>query len=264
MQNVKKVLVLTAHADDCEFFAGGFVASLAAAGAEVTEVICTDNGRGSFELPTTELVSASRDREAREAAAVMGKKEVVFLGYPDGFLDELPKNELRRIFMEHIRRVKPDIVLSFDLSAPFEPHPDHRHVAAAATEAVAFANLPLYHPEQIKDGLEPHLVPYRYWFAKNDAMVNRVEDVSASIDTKIKALCAHRSQMRAMMTDIKMAISATGKHQQFLPFLDEDNYAPAVDFMIKAWAASVGAKAGFEYGEAFRYEEAGDLFGKAE
>ena len=54
-ESFKRVLVLSAHADDAEFFAGGTLIKMARNGAEITEVIATDNGRGSFELPSTEL-----------------------------------------------------------------------------------------------------------------------------------------------------------------------------------------------------------------
>jgi len=254
-----RVLIFTAHADDCEFFCGGFAAKLARAGAEITEVIATDNGRGSFELPETALVAASRDVEAREAARIIGKKDVHFLGYPDGFLDDTPKTELRRTFMRYVRRIRPDIVLSFDPFAPFETHPDHRHVAWAAVEAVGFAQLPLYHPEQVEEGLAPHLTPLRYWFAKNAAVANHVEDISETVDVKIASICAHASQIRMMIEEHRRSIMATGRHQELLDFFDVGNGRPVVEQLILAWARTVGAPKGVTYGEAFRLERATDL-----
>jgi len=260
MTEKRRALVLTAHADDCEFFAGGHVAGLATEGWEVYEVIATDNSRGSFELNSTDLVRESRDREARAAAKIMGKTDVEFLGYPDGFLDETPKNELRRIFMERIRRRRPHLLLSFDAFAHYEPHPDHIHVARAALEAASFAHLPLYHPEQLKDGVEPWMTPESLWFAKHDAAANFTADISAHIGRKIEALCAHVSQMRMTMTDLRRSLEVTGKHPEYLGFLDPDNYRPALEMFIRAWAAKVGARAGCAYGEAFRRETVADLF----
>ncbi len=263
LSNIKKALIFTAHADDCEFFAGGFTARLAAAGAEITEIICTDNGRGSFELPSPELVSQSRDVEARKAAKIMGKKRVEFLGYPDGFLDDTPKNELRRIFMEWIRKIRPDAVLSFDAFAPFETHPDHIHVARAAVEAVGFANLPLYHPEQVKAGYEPHLTPYCFWFAKNEERCNWTVDIGKWIDTKIEAILAHESQVRMMIQDFRNALTATGRNLHMLDLLDPENGRTAMELLIKTWAAGVAQNEDFEFGEAFRKEVAGEIFDRA-
>ncbi len=255
----KRVLILTAHADDCEFFAGGLAAKMAARGAELTEVIATDNGRGSFELGETELVRRSREEEAEAARRIIGKKELIFLGYPDGFLDETPKNELRRIYMEQIRRVRPHILLSFDPFASFEPHPDHRHVAMAALEAAGFAHLPLYHPEQIEAGYAPHKIGRFYWFAKHGGNVNHVEDIGDFMDTKLESLRAHESQMRMTIQDLRLSMETSGRHPELLPLLDVDHFDPALDLLIRTWARSVASEMEFEYGEAYRLEIAGDL-----
>ena len=71
--NDKGVLIFTAHADDCEFLAGGTVARFISEGHDVVEVIATDNSRGSFELDSETLTARSRDREARDAARILGK-----------------------------------------------------------------------------------------------------------------------------------------------------------------------------------------------
>jgi LmbE family N-acetylglucosaminyl deacetylase len=260
LARVKTVLILSAHADDCEFFAGGFVAWLARRGAAITEVIATDNGRGSFELASSELVTQSREIEAQQAARIIGKKDVFFLNHPDGFLDDVPKNELRRVYMEWVRRIKPDLLLTFDPFAPFETHPDHIHVARAAVEAAGFAHLPLYHPEQIEAGLEPHRTPLTYYFAKSSERCNVVHDIGETLETKIEALAVQTSQMRMTITDIKRSLELTGRSPELLPFLDVDNYRPALAMLVTAWAAATAKDQPFEYGEAFRRECAGDLF----
>jgi hypothetical protein len=140
--------------------------------------------------------------------------------------------------------------------APFEPHPDHRYVAAAAAEAVSFSHMPLFHPEHRDEGLAPHLVPERYYFAKSPERANRFMDISAFIEKKIDALCVHESQMKMTVDDIRMSIEATGRHGELLDFLDRGNYRPAIDMSIRSWAQTVGGKAGMEYAEEFRYEHA--------
>jgi LmbE family N-acetylglucosaminyl deacetylase len=259
LEGIKRVLILTAHADDCEFFAGGLVALLARNGAEITEVIATDNGRGSFVLDSSTLVTQSREVEAMEAARILGKKHVEFLGYPDGFLDETPKNELRRIFMKWIRKVRPDCLISFDPFAPFETHPDHLHVAQAAVEAVGFAHMPLFHTEQIEDGLEPHLTPLNIWFAKNGERNNTIVDIGGTLQTKIEALLAHESQMHLTITEWTRLIQATGKHREMLPLLDVNNARAAMELVIPAWASGVAADQTFHFGEGFRFEDAGEI-----
>lgn len=255
----KRLLVITAHADDAEFFAGGTLARFASEGYEIVEVITTDNGRGSFELDSASLVTQSRKVEARKAAEVIGKKDVVFLGYPDGFLGDTPLNVIREQYMKKIREFKPDVLFTFDPWAPFESHPDHRHVGMAAVEAAGFAHLPLFHPEHSKEGLQPHLTPYRYYFAKDGTYCNKVVDITGFVAQKIDSICAHESQVRMLVQDIRMSVEATGQYAGMLPLLDPGNYRPAIEMFIKAWASDVGESEGYEAGEEFRYEQVDDL-----
>jgi LmbE family N-acetylglucosaminyl deacetylase len=250
------VLIFVAHADDTEFLAGGTVARMAAEGREIVEVITTNNERGTFELSRDEIIPQS-EAEAREAARILGKKDVIFLGYSDGMLSDTPLNELREKFMRLIREHKPEIVMTFDPWAPFEPHPDHRQVAFAAVEALSFAHMPLFHPEHKDLGLTPHLVSEQYFFAKAPVHANKVIDISDYIDKKIDALCAHDCQMKLTIDDLRMALVAAGAPKESVDQLDRENYKPLLDIYVKAQAKEVGQKAGFEFGEEFRYELAG-------
>lgn len=254
LENVRRVLVFTAHADDCEFFCGGLVAALARAGAEITEVIATDNGRGSFELDQAVLVTRSREVEAAAAAAIIGKKHVEFLGFPDGFLDDTPKNELRRIFMSWVRKVRPDCVISFDPFASGETHPDHIRVAQAAVEAVGFAHLPLFHPEQAAEGLIPHLTPINVFFSKSHDRDDTIIDITEVIGVKIAAILAHESQMRLTMAEQRMFLESAGRHPELVPLFDVDNPGPAIDMIVRMWAIDAAAGRSFQYGEGCRIE----------
>jgi len=256
------VLIFSAHADDAEFLAGGTVARFVSEGMDVYEVITTNNERGSFELDRETLVKQSREIEAKKAAQVLGKKDVFFLEYPDGFLADYPINELRAKFIKFIRKLKPQIVMTFDPWAKNEPHPDHRMVATAAMEAVSFSHMPLFHPEHAKEGFKPHLVTETYYFAKDPVGSNKIVDITDFIDKKIDALCAHTSQMKLTIDDIRLTLQATGAEVDKLVMLDRDNYRPAIELFIKGWAQNVGSKAGFQYGEEFRYEQAGELIKK--
>lgn len=252
----QKVLIFTAHPDDAEFMAGGTIAKLADEGGEIYEVIATNGSRGSFELDRDTLIKL-RHKEAEEAGKILGKREVFFLGYEDGYLGDVPINELREKFIYWLRRIKPDKVFTWDFWARFEFHPDHRAVAQAVMEALAFSHMPLYHPEHKKDGLEPHLVPECFFFAKTSELCNIVVDITDYIGRKIEALCAHDSQMKLTIDELKMDLRAIGADEDMLAKIDRSNYRSAVELMVKAMASSVGGKAGFEFGEEFRHETAG-------
>lgn len=257
--NEKVLVLLCAHADDTEFFAGGTIARFAAEGWTIHEVIATDNGRGSFELTTSELIAQSREKEARAAAKILGKQELIFLNYPDGYLCETPHVILRGQLVEILRRLRPQAVLTFDPWAPYEWHPDHKAVAAAAIEALNFCQMPLFYPEQLEQGLKPVMVPERYFFAKHPNAINKIVDVSDFIDRKIEALLAHDSQMKMMVDELRISIEITGLHEQLLALLDRDNVRPGLEMLVRMHAEKIGQRSGYKYGEEFRYELAGGM-----
>lgn len=250
------MLILVAHADDTEFLAGGTVAKFASEGWEIIEVITTNNERGSLELDRESLIRAS-EQEAREAARILGKKEVVFLGYPDGNLGDTPVNVLREKFIRLIRKYRPRLIMTFDPWAPFEPHPDHRAVAWAAVEAVMFSHLPLFHPEHQTEGLKPHQVAEVYYFAKDSSLANLAVDISAFVDKKIEALCAHDSQMKLTLDELKLSLETLGAKPELSQGLDRNHYQGMVTLMVKAWFGEVGKKHGLAFAEEFRRERAG-------
>ena len=194
----ERAMVVFAHPDDAEFGSAGTVATWTKQGVEVTYVVATDGSKGSSDPDMTpERLSALRYEEQRDAARILGVKNVEFLGFEDGVLT--PSIDLRRAITAAIRRFKPDTVIvpnpvrSFELNA-FAQHPDHLACGEAALAAIyPCARDRLTFPELLKEGLEPHAV--------NEVLVVGTGtadfwvDISESIDTKVRALKAHHSQV---------------------------------------------------------------------
>lgn len=246
------VLVLTAHGDDMEFFAGGTIAKLCSRGYDVHLVIATDNAKGTFELTREQMVGL-RLKEAEAAGRVLGLKSVSCLDYPDGELSDVPLNVLRRQFIEAIRRHRPGIVFTFDPWAPYENHQDHRAVSWAAMEAASFAHFPLYEPEQLHAGLEPWYVPEVYYFAKSPRDVNRPVDISGEpIAKKVEALLQFDSQMVLTLMEAQFAIQSAPFDVPEITQLDPHNYRGFIDRRVRDTAGAIGRKYGFEYAEHFR------------
>ncbi len=258
---MKRVLVFEAHGDDMEFFAGGTIAKFAAAGHSVSVVCATDNDKGSFELSGDEL-RAVRDRELHEAAAVLGVKQVMALGYPDGDLAyRATPEELRGRFMQIIREVKPDIVFTWDPIAPYEGHPDHRAVAVAASEAATFSHFPLFHPDQIEAGLAPHYVGEHWYFAKSPRDQNKFVDIDATIQAKIDALYKHEAQMVLTVADMQFNLAASGLDVPWLEKLDPHDFRDIIDKRMRLGAEAVAKRGGLTctYAEGFRRERFGGI-----
>jgi LmbE family N-acetylglucosaminyl deacetylase len=246
------VLVLTAHGDDMEFFAGGTIAKLCARGDQVHLLIATDNAKGTFEL-SKEQMFGLRLKEAKAAGEVLGLTSVECLDYPDGELSDTPLNDLRRHHLDAIRRHRPEIVFTFDPWAPYENHQDHRSVAWAAMEATSFAHFPLYEPQQLDQGLQPWLVPEVYYFAKSPRDVNRHVDITGEpIRKKIEALYCFDSQMVLTLADAQKNLATAPFDVPAISSLDPHDYRAFIDQRVRGAAAAIGRKYGIEYAEHFR------------
>ena len=105
----QRVLVVTPHPDDAEFWCGGTIAKWISEGATVHYVLCTDGSKGTSDRSVrSEDLVARREREQREAAQVLGVEDVVELHHPDGELEDT--RDFRRELVRQIRLVRPDVV----------------------------------------------------------------------------------------------------------------------------------------------------------
>ncbi len=194
----RKVMVVVAHPDDAEFMAAGTVAKWAREGKEIVYVLCTSGDKGTADVTVNPAdLAEARQGEQRAAAAQLGVKDVVFLGYEDGILQNTL--QLRRDIVRQIRRFKPDVVVCQDPTTRWSAqgyinHPDHRAAGDATLDSVyPSARDPHVFPELLTEGLEPHKVKEVYAGGTNFADV--WVDITETIETKIDALLAHESQL---------------------------------------------------------------------
>ena len=246
------VLALTAHPDDAEFFAGGTLAGMIAAGARAHILVATDGRRGSFEHGSSKLAGL-RAEEGQRAALALGAEPPIMLGYPDLELDTLPAGVLREAFLRTIRRLRPDVVIAEDPFAPYDPHPDHRAVAWAASDALAFSHLPLMHPEHAELGLQPHFVAEKYFYSEHLPSTNRVVDITHTLGVKLRALAEHGTQVTFLVEDVMRQARSAGLDVEAVLGSMADEPMLALEWALRAQAAEVGARIGVAYGEAFRY-----------
>ena len=197
----KTVLVVGAHPDDNDLGAGATVAKAARQNAEVLYLIATTGQRGSSdETMTPERLSDTRKKEQKNAASVLGVREVHFLDYVDGEL--IPDLRLKEQVVKYIRRYRPDIVFTMDPSffyfknLGFVNHSDHRAIGEATLDACyPLARDLLSFPEHVKIGLNPHKVKELLLHSFVPENANFYVDVTDTFDIKIKALSLHKSQV---------------------------------------------------------------------
>jgi len=195
----QRILVILAHPDDPEFFCGATIARWTATGHQVSYWLLTCGDKGAQDASTNpDELCSQRYAEQRNAAAILGVKQVNFLGYPDGYL--VPDLKLRKEITRLIRHERPDILVTCDPQMLFSGdsrinHPDHRAAGQAVIDAVfPAAGNPLYFPELLQEeGLQPHSV--REVWAALTAQPNICLDVTDLWETKIRALFEHKSQI---------------------------------------------------------------------
>ena len=248
----KTVLVLAPHPDDAEFYAGGTIAKEIQQGSRVVIIIATDGRCGSFEYDSQTL-SSMRVGEAQRAAQVLGAERPIMLGYPDLELDTLPPGKLREQFVRLIRQHKPDMVIAEDPFARYEIHPDHRAVAWASMEAVNYASLPLWHPEHLAEGLEPHFTVEKLYYSEEPSSTNHVIDITDTLDRKLQALAEHKSQISFLVEDVLRQAHIAGVDLGVIAGDAIGDPLAMVTFAIQSQAADIGQKIGVQFGEAYRY-----------
>jgi len=240
------VLIIGAHPDDIEFFVGGTIAQFCEEGKEVFYVITTDGRRGTLD-PTAnpQNIVKIREKETLDAATVLGVKEVSFLHYEDGFLDQIPHLELRAKYIYYIRKLKPNIVMTFDPWNPYEPHSDHRKTALAAFESCYFAHYPLFHPDQ---NLPIHFVG-ELWLFRTPNPNTWVSLQSKGLRTKIKALLKHTTQMDMLKEETFEQLKAASVDISMFEGVDTKTL---IDIFVRRMAEDIGKAEGYNFAEAFK------------
>ena len=155
----ERAMLVIPHPDDAEGGVGGTVAKWVAEGTEVVFVLCTNGDKGTSDPEmTTEKLGAIREKEQAAAAECLGVKEVIYLRYGDGELDDTAK--FRGELVRAIRKHRPDVVFCTDpFRQTFYLHRDHRISGQVTLDAVfPYARDFLHYNEHIQEGLETHKV----------------------------------------------------------------------------------------------------------
>ncbi len=223
-----RFMVIAGHPDDADFGPAGTAARWIDAGSTGWLVCCTSGDAGGEDPDADPLdLAAVREHEQDAAAGIIGYAGVSYLHMPDGAL--VNDLALREQLVREIRTFRPDAVLASDPSVIFYPdgginHTDHRAAGLAAVDAVyPAARNPMAFPGLARSGLAAHKVRRLYLFWPADSNV-RI-DITTTIERKIAALAAHKSQIR-----------------------DPEQLAER----IRAWAAEEGEPIGVAAGEALR------------
>ena len=195
-EEIKRILVVMAHPDDCDFGAGGTIAHWTAKGIAVSYCIITNGDQGGEEsgIPLEEMPKV-RQKEQRDAGRALGVTSIQFLNHRDGWL--MPSIELRKEIVREIRRAKPDRMVIQSPERNWDrigaSHPDHLAAGETAIQAVyPDARNPFAFTDLRAEGFEPWRV--REVWVTGSPNPNHFVDITETFDKKMAALRAHVSQ----------------------------------------------------------------------
>ncbi|MHA2392138.1 MAG: PIG-L deacetylase family protein [Promethearchaeota archaeon] len=239
------ILAIFAHPDDLSLFCGGSIAKWARASHNIYALCCTGGNIGTLRTDLTkEQVAEMREKELRSANEILGIKETIMLGYPDGGFINGP--ELREKLIYFVRKLKADRILTFDPWVAYEVHPDHLTVGRMAAEAGAFSAFPLLHPEHMKDGIEPYKCSEVWFMGLLGHLPNCYVDISSTLETKVQAALEFEATFELLAN-------------LFSPNIDPSNVSPEqlkklskyASRLLKSFATTFGKKVNLKAAEAF-------------
>lgn len=188
-----KILVIAAHPDDEVYGMGGTIAKLSAQGHEVHVLIVTDGCTAQYALrPDLPEIIEKKHREALDANALLGVKEVHFGAFPDMRLDTVPHVEVNRLIEDTIEAVGPEVVYTHFYG---DVNLDHQMVYRSTLVAVR----PV--PGQCVKALYAYYVPssteWSPQLAQTAFLPNTMVDITGYEACKEQALRAYQTEERA-------------------------------------------------------------------
>jgi LmbE family N-acetylglucosaminyl deacetylase len=186
------ILAIAAHPDDVELCCAGTLARYVGEGHRVCMAIFTCGNMGDLKVPPAELAEL-RKAESEAAASLLGAR----LLWP-AITDELvfPNEEQRRVMIDLLRQVDPDVILTH---GPTDYHPDHRYVSQLVFDSYFQKGLPFL-PGQAEPACR--FGQAQVYYMDNVAGVGFVPseyvDITETFEIKREMLRCHQSQLRGM------------------------------------------------------------------
>lgn len=200
----KTIFALFAHPDDESFGPSGTIALLAK--THDVYLICATKGEaGQDYSKTEELLVDKREKELRAAAHILGIKDVFFLGFIDG---ELDNNNYHKVAdkIEKLAAIhKPELFITYE-NRGISGHLDH--VAISMITSYVFYRLDYVKElhyfcldEDQRGTGQTYFVYFPAGYSKNE--ISKRVDVTSVLDIKIAAIQEHKSQIQDFETLLK-------------------------------------------------------------
>jgi LmbE family N-acetylglucosaminyl deacetylase len=187
-----RVMVVAPHADDETIGVGGTIARHAADGDRVTVAVVTGHGDAPHPLWPQSVWDVVR-AEARQAAEILGVKELLFEEVPAALVADQPVWKLNEVTKRIVDRVEPDVLY---VPFPYDLHKDHReifHSLSVAWRPISDTG------RRIKEIYCYETLSETHWnipYVEPGFLPTCWVDISAHLPTKLEALSRYKSQIR--------------------------------------------------------------------
>lgn len=214
-----KNLVIAAHPDDEVLGMGGTIKKLTRNSNDVKIIIMatgissrrSGNYKNSTKYKIDDQILKKIDgqivklrKDAKNAAAILGVKDIQFENFPDNEMDIVSNLQITKKIEEIIQSYKPDVVYTH---SQFDINVDHR--------ALYFATITATRPKKnqnVKEVLCFEVPSSTEWYFPSAFSPNVFVDISGEIQFKLKALKAYKNELQEFPHPRSLeAISAIGK-----------------------------------------------------
>jgi len=170
---IKKILVISAHADDMEFGCGATVNKLADSGMEIFSLVLSLNQKGLASKFDADTIK----KEVLASAKVLGiEEDNVFIENFENRVFSRDRQEILDVLCKFTREIKPDLVITTSMD---DMHQDHGVAAKESFRAFKQCNILSYGFDWNR--IKNHVNMYSVVTKKN-------------IENKIEALEQYKSQ----------------------------------------------------------------------
>ncbi len=249
----KVLALIQPHSDDLPIFAAGAAFKLIGEGYTAYLIRVTNDdmaGPGWY----AETVTANQ-RDNTAVARVFGCKQAFDLNYNNHMMDNIARSELRQRFIFLFRLLKADTVICYDPWGHYEENPDHYVTASCVEAACWMAGGAKDYPEHFAAGLRPHAVREKYYFSRFQQRVNRVVDISSTLERKIDVNLENKAQGPAGEhgARLRQRLEREGKSLPLLGANDAEANRNYIREFVLSRDREIGRRYGLEWAEQYHY-----------
>ena len=186
---MKKILILSPHADDEILGCGGFISKYSKENYQINVLILTNANKGAPEIYSAQDIDKIRN-EAKQANKIIGTKKLFFENLPALNLNNYPIYKITNVMNKYIKDINPEIIL---IPSSNDIHDDHKIIFKAAKVCTRFNK-----KSNLKKILSYEVLSETEWNEDERAFSPNyfVRLSKSDINKKVRAFLKYKSQVK--------------------------------------------------------------------